>query len=86
MAIPGHGYYCGLSDFAVSLCNILCKPSRLEGKSRLYQEDSSMTEVLSPGARFRAAVLKEKPLQVAGAINAYSARLAERVGFKALYV
>jgi methylisocitrate lyase len=42
--------------------------------------------MLSPGGRFRAAVQEEKPLQVVGAINAYSARLAERVGFRALYV
>ena len=41
---------------------------------------------LSPGGRFRAAVHKEKPLQVVGAVNAYAARLAERTGFKALYV
>ncbi len=40
----------------------------------------------SPGARFREAVRKEKPLQVVGAINAYAARLAERTGFRALYV
>ena len=45
-----------------------------------------MTRPISPGARFRAAVREEKPLQVAGAINAYAARLAERSGFKALYV
>jgi methylisocitrate lyase len=45
-----------------------------------------MIKALSPGARFRTAVLEEKPLQLAGAINAYAARLAERVGFKALYV
>ncbi len=45
-----------------------------------------MTRPNSPGARFRAAVRAEKPLQVVGAINAYSARLAERSGFKALYV
>ncbi|HEY3179339.1 MAG TPA: methylisocitrate lyase [Casimicrobiaceae bacterium] len=38
------------------------------------------------GAQFRAAVAAEKPLQVAGAINAYAARMAERVGFKALYL
>ena len=42
--------------------------------------------ITSPGARFRAAVLAEKPLQVIGAINAYHARLAERVGYKALYL
>jgi methylisocitrate lyase len=40
----------------------------------------------SAGAEFRAAVREEKPLQVAGAINAYTARLAEATGFKALYL
>lgn len=40
----------------------------------------------SPGARFRAALEEERPLQVVGAINAYSAIMAERVGFKAIYV
>ncbi len=39
-----------------------------------------------PGARFRAALVQEKPLQVAGAINAYTARLAQAVGFRALYL
>ena len=41
---------------------------------------------MTPGASFRAAVEAENPLQVAGAINAYVARMAERVGFKALYL
>jgi methylisocitrate lyase len=45
-----------------------------------------MTTALSAGARFRAALQEERPLQVVGAINAYAARLAERSGFKALYV
>jgi methylisocitrate lyase len=40
----------------------------------------------SPGGRFRAAVRDEKPLQVAGAINAYTARIAEATGFRALYL
>jgi methylisocitrate lyase len=40
----------------------------------------------SPGQRFRAALEAEKPLQVAGAINAYTARLAQAVGFRALYL
>lgn len=40
----------------------------------------------SPGARFREAVREEKPLQVAGAINAYTARLADATGFRALYL
>ncbi len=41
---------------------------------------------LSPGARFRLAMENERPLQIAGAINAYCARLAERAGFRALYL
>jgi methylisocitrate lyase len=41
---------------------------------------------VSAGERFRAAVQQEKPLQVAGAINAYTARMAEATGFRALYL
>jgi methylisocitrate lyase len=41
---------------------------------------------LSAGAKFRAAVQAEKPLQVIGTINAYHARLAERVGYRAIYL
>jgi methylisocitrate lyase len=41
---------------------------------------------MSAGARFRAALEAEKPLQIAGTINAYSAMLAERAGFKAIYL
>lgn len=38
------------------------------------------------GARLRAAIAAERPLQVAGAVNAYAALLAERAGFRALYL
>ncbi len=41
---------------------------------------------MSAGARFRAALEAEKPLQIAGTINAYTAMLAERAGFKAIYL
>jgi methylisocitrate lyase len=41
---------------------------------------------LSSGARLRAALAAEKPLQVIGTINAYHARLAERVGYRAIYL
>jgi methylisocitrate lyase len=41
---------------------------------------------VSPGARLRAAIEAEKPLQVVGAINAYAARMAEATGFRALYL
>ena len=40
----------------------------------------------SAGARFRAAIAAEKPLQIAGTINAYHARMAECVGFRAIYL
>jgi methylisocitrate lyase len=40
----------------------------------------------SPGARFRAALAAERPLQIVGTINAYSALLAQRAGFRALYL
>ena len=45
-----------------------------------------MTTLTSAGARFRAALAAEKPLQIIGAINAYHAKLAEQVGYKALYL
>ena len=41
---------------------------------------------MSPGERWRAAIEAERPLQCVGTINAYHARLAERVGFKAIYL
>jgi len=41
---------------------------------------------MSAGARFRAAMKAEKPLQCVGAINAYHARLAERAGYKSIYL
>ncbi len=40
----------------------------------------------SPGARLRAALTVERPLQVVGVVNAYCAMLAERAGFRALYL
>lgn len=44
------------------------------------------TAVQSAGARFRAAVAGEKPLQIVGAINAYAARMAQRSGYRAIYL
>jgi len=45
-----------------------------------------MTKLTSAGARFRAALATEKPLQIIGAINAYHALLATQTGYKALYL
>lgn len=44
------------------------------------------TRKISAGSRLRAALDTERPLQVVGTINAYSALMAERVGFRALYI
>ena len=41
---------------------------------------------MSRGARFRAALAAERPLQIVGTINAYTALLAERAGFRAIYL
>ena len=40
----------------------------------------------SPGTKFRAALAAEKPLQVPGAICAYHAVLAEKSGYRAIYL
>ena len=45
-----------------------------------------MSRTRSPGARFRAAVQEESPLQVMGAITAYAGLMAQRTGYKALYL
>ena len=41
---------------------------------------------ITPGEKLRAALTAESPLQIIGAINAYHARMAERVGYRAIYL
>jgi methylisocitrate lyase len=45
-----------------------------------------MKRELTAGKRFRKALAAEQPLQIPGVINAYCAILAEKSGFKALYL
>ena len=45
-----------------------------------------MTNTLSAGTRFRAALAAESPLQVMGTITAYAGLMAKRTGYKALYL
>ncbi len=45
-----------------------------------------MNQLTSPGERLRSALDSESPLQVVGVVNAYAALLAERAGFRALYL
>ena len=49
-------------------------------------DDERRGRAASPGARLRAAVAEERPLQLVGAITAYAARLAAASGFRALYL
>jgi methylisocitrate lyase len=58
-------------------------PSRVNKTS---PKKRSVFRASSPGARFRAALKVERPLQLVGVINAYAAILAEDSGFKALYL
>jgi len=51
-----------------------------------FDHPTFMSSSLGPGTAFRAALDAEKPLQIAGAINAYSALLAQQAGFSALYL
>lgn len=44
------------------------------------------TQHISAGAKFRQALVEESPLQIMGAIHAYAAMMAQRVGYKALYL
>src|SRR3972149_2002066 len=46
----------------------------------------STAQAGSAGTRFRAALAAERPLQVIGTINAYHARMAQRVGYRAIYL
>lgn len=41
---------------------------------------------LTPGTRFRQAMAAESPLQIPGAINAYTALQAQQAGFQAIYL
>lgn len=45
-----------------------------------------MSSTPSPGARFRQAVAEERPLQLIGTVNAYTALMAKRVGYRAIYL
>lgn len=40
----------------------------------------------TPGQKFKDAIAAEAPLQIVGAINAYAALMAQKAGFKALYL
>ena len=45
-----------------------------------------MDRIASPGARFRQLVAEHAPLQVVGTINAYTARMAQQIGHRAIYL
>jgi methylisocitrate lyase len=48
--------------------------------------ETASANSLSAGARFRAALRDERPLQLVGTVNAYVARMAAATGFRAIYI
>jgi methylisocitrate lyase len=60
--------------------------TRLECARNQQMEKERMTIQTSAGRRLRDALRIEQPLQIVGAINAYSAMLAQRCGYEALYL
>ena len=48
--------------------------------------ETAPASALSAGARFRAALAEERPLQLVGTVNAYVARMAAATGFRAIYL
>jgi methylisocitrate lyase len=58
----------------------------MPGRVNKMSPKKSAATRASPGARLRAALKAERPLQIVGVINAYAAILAKDVGFKALYL
>ena len=52
----------------------------------MNEHPSGSAAATSAGARFRAALKAERPLQVIGTINAYHALMAQRVGYQAIYL
>src|SRR5690625_1215193 len=53
---------------------------------RLARHDPTRGETMTAAERFSEALTNEQPLQIAGAINAYCALLAEHSGFRAIYL
>src|ERR1700741_1921412 len=48
--------------------------------------DRRMSAAATSGTKLREAVQAEQPLQIVGAINAYHARMAERTGYRSVYL
>ena len=49
-------------------------------------EEMSKSVKQTPGAKFRQAVAKARPLQLVGTINAFTAHMAKQAGHKAIYL
>ena len=59
----------------------------LSRAQRITEEHMSTAQPsITAGQKLRAAIAAEHPLQIIGAINAYHARMAERVGYRAIYL
>jgi methylisocitrate lyase len=61
-------------------------PTRAAAAPQQTKKPASSELAASAGARLRAAIEAERPLQVVGAVTAYAARMAQATGFRALYL
>ncbi len=76
------GLHCDLSHEFPAPC-----PSSTDlPEPRNHSKPKSQNSLMPARSSLRKAVEEEIPLQVVGTINAYCALLAERAGFKALYL
>jgi len=64
----------------------MSKPMNIELPVRRETKQPHRLEPTSAGTRFRAAIAASAPLSIVGVINAYAALLAQRAGFRAIYL
>ena len=75
-----------LRDNPLELGRAICCAKLLALQVRMEHSPLSENTSTSAGAKLRAAVASEQPLQIVGTINAYHARMAERTGYRAVYL
>src|SRR5688572_15204244 len=73
-------------DYRTSPCRTAPIWCSLRWRKRPMTSKRKTTPPRSAGARLRAALRAERPLQICGVIHAYAAILAQSAGFRALYL
>jgi 2-methylisocitrate lyase-like PEP mutase family enzyme len=75
------------NDFSLPLAwNRAGTPLAMQRGTHSHETHQENTMRPTRGALFRRAVAEESPLQIVGTITAYTARMAEQTGYKAIYL